>query len=82
MAGFGASSSIYLFSEGGMLIDLAIGGQKFIFKPAGLGRLRTAEDAIKGAPAGKAQKQHEKGEERGEEEQQAGESERPGEHPG
>src|SRR5262249_35391569 len=41
--GFGASSSIYVLDEGGMLLDLAIGGQKFIYRPAGLGRMRTAE---------------------------------------
>ena len=44
--GFGAGSSIYVFAEGGMLLDLAIGGQKFIFKPAALGRVRTAKGAL------------------------------------
>jgi lipid-binding SYLF domain-containing protein len=44
--GFGASSSIYVFTDGGMLLDLAIGGQKFIFKPAALGRLRTAKGGL------------------------------------
>ena len=44
--GFGESSSIYVFDEGGMLLDLAIGGQKFIFKPAALGRSRTTEGAL------------------------------------
>jgi lipid-binding SYLF domain-containing protein len=41
--GFGATTTIYVFDEGGMLLDLAIGGQKFIFKPAGLGRMRTID---------------------------------------
>jgi lipid-binding SYLF domain-containing protein len=44
--GFGATSSIYVFDDGGMLLDLAIGGQKFIFKPAALGRARTTEGAL------------------------------------
>jgi lipid-binding SYLF domain-containing protein len=44
--GFGASSSIYVFDDGGMLLDLAIGGQKFIFKPAALGQARTTEGAL------------------------------------
>ncbi|MGN6201313.1 MAG: hypothetical protein ACTHNY_02780 [Solirubrobacterales bacterium] len=44
--GFGATTSIYVFDDGGMLLDLAIGGQKFIFKPAALGRTRTTEDAL------------------------------------
>lgn len=29
-----------------MLLDLAIGGQKFIFRPAALGRARTTEGAL------------------------------------
>jgi lipid-binding SYLF domain-containing protein len=75
--GFGASSSIYVFDEGGMLLDLAIGGQKFSFKPAALGRLRTAEGALEGAT-----EQGDKGEERGDGEQRARQSEeRRGEPP-
>jgi hypothetical protein len=74
--GFGASSSICVFDEGGMLLDLAIGGQKFIFRPAGLGRLRTAEGAVEGS------QQEQRDEERGDGEQRAEESEeRPSEHP-
>jgi lipid-binding SYLF domain-containing protein len=46
--GFGGSSQIYLFAEGGMLLDLAIGGQKFVFKPAALGRLNTAKGLEEG----------------------------------
>ena len=44
--GFGATSSIYVFDDGGMLLDLAIGGQKFIFKPAALGRSKTTKGAL------------------------------------
>ena len=40
--GFGSGSTIYVFDEGGMLLDLAIGAQKFSFKPAALGRFRKA----------------------------------------
>ncbi|OBJ08244.1 hypothetical protein A5623_03695 [Mycobacterium colombiense] len=43
---FGADPSIYVFDDGGMLLDLAIGGQKFIFKPAALGRSRTTKGAL------------------------------------
>jgi lipid-binding SYLF domain-containing protein len=44
--GFGSGSSIYVFDDGGMLLDLAIGGQKFIFRTAALGRARTTEGAL------------------------------------
>lgn len=58
--GFGASSSIYVFDEGGMLLDLAIGGQKFIFKPAALGRSRTTEGALEEGTAAKSGRQTQK----------------------
>jgi hypothetical protein len=80
--GFGASSSIYVFAEGGMLLDLSIGAQKFIFKPAALGRLRTAKGAMEGARAG--EERAPAGEERADvaqEAEHAEEEERPGEHP-
>ncbi|MBI5549388.1 MAG: hypothetical protein HY901_36340 [Deltaproteobacteria bacterium] len=53
-AGAAASSSgtgkrIFVHSEGGMMLEAAIGGQKFIFKPAALGRLRSADVAKAGA---------------------------------
>lgn len=44
--GFGSGSSIYVFDDEGMLLDLAIGGQKFIFRTAALGRARTTEGAL------------------------------------
>jgi hypothetical protein len=44
--GFGAGSSIYVFDDGGMLLDLAIGAQKFIYRMAGLGQARTTEGAL------------------------------------
>jgi lipid-binding SYLF domain-containing protein len=73
--GFGASSSIYIFADGGMLLDLAIGGQKFVFKPAALGRARTAEGGLE-------KEAHKEGEKENEEERkEAGEEERPGAHP-
>jgi hypothetical protein len=58
--GFGESSSIYVFDEGGMLLDLAIGGQKFIFKPAALGRARTTEGALEEGTAPKSGRQPQK----------------------
>ena len=58
--GFGATSSIYVFDEGGMLLDLAIGGQKFIFKPAALGRARTAKGALEEGTAPKSGRQPQK----------------------
>jgi lipid-binding SYLF domain-containing protein len=39
--GFRSGTSIFIYSEGGLLLSLAIGGQKFIFRPAALGRLRS-----------------------------------------
>jgi hypothetical protein len=44
--GFGADSSIFVFAEGGMLLDLAIGVQKFIYRPALFGRLRTSKGGL------------------------------------
>jgi lipid-binding SYLF domain-containing protein len=55
--GFGATSSIYVFDDGGMLLDLAIGGQKFIFKPAALGRSRTTKGALEEGTAPKSGQQ-------------------------
>lgn len=43
--GFGSNTAVYVFDDGGMLLDLAIGVQKFTFKPAALGKLRTTEQA-------------------------------------
>ncbi len=89
--GFGASSSIYVFADGGMLLDLAIGGQKFIFKPAALGRLRTAEGGLEeeaahegaaGAPGEHRERPDEEEEEEEEERAPAGEEAQPAHHPG
>lgn len=41
--GFGGNTAVFVFNEGGMLLDLAIGLQKFTFKPSAVGRLRTSE---------------------------------------
>lgn len=76
--GFGATSSIYVFADGGMLLDLAIGGQKFIFKPAALGRARTAEGGIE-KEAAPDDGERERADEEG---AAAAEEERPGHHPG
>jgi lipid-binding SYLF domain-containing protein len=78
--GFGASSSIYVFADGGMLLDLAIGGQKFIFKPAGLGRTRTAEGALE-EPETHDGEQEPADEEHRADEDKDREEERPGAHP-
>lgn len=37
------ADKVYLFSEGGLLIEAAIGGQKFVFRPAVLTRKQPAE---------------------------------------
>jgi lipid-binding SYLF domain-containing protein len=42
--GFGDGTKTLLFSEGGLLLSFAIGGQKLIYRPAALGRLRTDAD--------------------------------------
>lgn len=41
--GFGSNTAIFVFNEGGMLLDLAIGLQKFTFKPSAVGALRTTD---------------------------------------
>ena len=75
--GFGASSSIYVFADGGMLLDLAIGGQKLIFKPAAeLGKATTAEGGVEKAPVGEQRERTD------EEHPAAEEEERPRHHPG
>jgi len=43
--GFGAGTVAFVFNEGGMLLDLDIGIQKFVFKPTVLGKMRTTEGA-------------------------------------
>jgi hypothetical protein len=43
--GFGAGTVGFIFNEGGMLLDLDIGVQKFVYKPTVLGKLRTTEGA-------------------------------------
>lgn len=77
--GFGASSSIYVFADGGMLLDLAIGGQKFVFKPAALGRARTAKGGIEEeeAPSDGERERADEDEER----PAAAEEDQPGAHP-
>ena len=47
-AGFEAGAAVFVSPEGGMMLEAAIGAQKFIFKPAVLGRTRTAPDAKPG----------------------------------
>jgi len=42
---FGAGTVVFVFNEGGELLDLSIGIQKFIFKKTVLGKTRTAEGA-------------------------------------
>ncbi len=68
-----------MFADGGMLLDLAIGGQKFIFKPAAeLAKAKPAEGGMEkeAAPSGGER-------ERADEERPAtSEQERPGHHPG
>jgi len=42
---FGAGTVVFVFNEGGELLDLSIGIQKFIFKKTVLGKTRTSEGA-------------------------------------
>jgi hypothetical protein len=46
-----------VFDDGGMLLDLAIGGQKFIFRTAALGRARTTEGALEEGTAPESSQQ-------------------------
>ena len=56
-AGAAASSNyasgalVFVSSEGGMMLEAAIGAQKFIFKPAALGRLKSTPPESKKSPA-------------------------------
>lgn len=45
---------VFVQSEGGMMIEAGLGGQKFIYKPAVLGRLETAKETQKQAIATQA----------------------------
>jgi len=38
-AGYENGAAVFVHSEGGMMLELAIGAQKFVFKPAAIGRL-------------------------------------------
>lgn len=55
--GFGGNTAVFVFNEGGMLLDLGIGLQKFTFKPSVMGRLRTSEQPEEGAEAEGAEDQ-------------------------
>ena len=43
--GFGANTVVFVFNEGGELLDLSIGIQKFVFRQTALGKVRTTEGA-------------------------------------
>lgn len=54
-AKYESGAMVFVSAEGGMMLEAAIGAQKFIFKPAALGRTRTAPVPARGkAGAGKA----------------------------
>ena len=78
--GFGAASQIYVFDEGGMLLDLAIGLQKFIFRPAALGRMRTAKGAMEEGEASDEKERESGNEEEEEERAPAAKKEQPAHH--
>jgi lipid-binding SYLF domain-containing protein len=42
-ANYESGVAVYVYAEGGLMLEAAIGGQKFFFKPAVLGRTRKAE---------------------------------------
>lgn len=41
-ADYGRGAAVFVHSEGGLMLEAAVGGQKFIFRPAGLGRFKRA----------------------------------------
>ena len=43
-ARFEAGAAVFISTEGGMMLEAAIGAQKFVFKPAALGRTQSAPD--------------------------------------
>lgn len=57
---FGAGTVVFIFNEGGELLDLSIGIQKFIFKKTALGKVRTTEGADAEYHEGKKIKKAEK----------------------
>jgi len=62
-------TTVFVSSDGGMMLEAAIGGQRFIFKPAVLGRMkseprvpkRSAADNHRGAESGKRKKRSRSG---------------------
>jgi hypothetical protein len=57
---FGAGTVVFVYNEGGELLDLSIGIQKFIFRQTALGKVRTTEGAdaeYKGSDKKKASEQ-------------------------
>ena len=55
-AGYESGALVFLSSEGGMMLEAAIGAQKFIFKPAALGRTKTAPRPPRNKPGAAAAK--------------------------
>lgn len=68
--GFGAGTVAFVFNEGGMLLDLDIGIQKFVFKPTVLGKVRSTEGALE-------EGENEEGEERDENKEEQSSKQRP-----
>jgi lipid-binding SYLF domain-containing protein len=49
---YDTGAMVFVSSEGGMMLEAAIGAQKFVFKPAALGRTKSAPPQAKPAAAG------------------------------
>lgn len=52
-ADFEKGGAVYVHSEGGMMLEAAIGGQHFAFRPAVMGRARLAPTALKKSSSAK-----------------------------
>jgi lipid-binding SYLF domain-containing protein len=53
-ADFEKGAAVFVHGEGGMMLEAAIGGQHFAFRPAVMGRARLAPTALKKSSASKA----------------------------
>lgn len=52
-ADFEKGGAVYVHSEGGMMLEAAVGGQHFAFRPAVMGRARLAPTALKKSSSAK-----------------------------
>jgi lipid-binding SYLF domain-containing protein len=52
-ADYQKGAKVFVYSDGGMMLEAAIGGQRFLFRPAVLGRAKAARGSAGGRPVAK-----------------------------